>query len=266
MKPASEEVQAKYETYQSLYLNDSLNVENIIWYGRFAAYIGSYDQAIEIFSKGITLYPDDDRLYRHRGHRYITIRKIDEAIVDLQKAATLIKGQTNELEPDGMPNAQNIPVSTRHGNIWYHLGLAYYLNQDMPNALKAYEICLNTTANDDNVVSASHWLYMISRRMGNESAATEYLIPVKENMNVIENQSYHDICRFYKGDISEEELLNSSDSASSNDAILYAIANWYYYNGQIEAAKERIKSILERDSWNSFGYIAAESDQFRLQL
>ena len=62
------------------------------------------------------------------------------AINDFEKAGQLIQGKENEIEPDGMPNAMNIPISTLHGNIWYHLGLAYYLKHDYK---KSFEVAKN---------------------------------------------------------------------------------------------------------------------------
>jgi len=56
------------------YENDSTHADAILWYGRRTAYLGNYEDAIRIFSKGIALHPDDARMYRHRGHRYITVR------------------------------------------------------------------------------------------------------------------------------------------------------------------------------------------------
>jgi len=88
------------------------DADNIIWYGRRTAYTGDFRSAIEIFSEGIEKFPDDDRMYRHRGHRYISIREFDRAIADLEKASKLIEGRENETEPDGAPNAQNIPMMT----------------------------------------------------------------------------------------------------------------------------------------------------------
>ena len=126
-------------------------------FGRFTAYSGNYDEAIEVFARGIQQFPLDPRMRRHRGHRLITVRKFDEAIKELEAAAGMIKDKKNEIEPDGMPNEKNIPVSTLHGNIWYHLGLAYYLKQDFNNALRAYEQCLAVSTNADNVVSSTHW-------------------------------------------------------------------------------------------------------------
>ena len=239
---------------------DPQNPDKLIWYGRFTAYAGDYQGAIELYTKGIEQFPEDPRFLRHRGHRYISIRKFDEAIQDFEKAAKLIEGRPNEIEPDGMPNAQNIPISTLHGNIWYHLGLAYYLKQDMPNALRAYQNCLNSTQNDDNVVSSTHWLYMILRRMDQKEEAESYLEVIKPEMNIIENFSYHNACLFYKGEITEEELLGDSGAAASNDAITYALGNWYQYNGEVEKAEEILGNLLEKGSWNSFGFIAAEAD------
>ena len=90
-------------------------------------------------------------MYRHRGHRYITIREIDRAITDYEIAVELIKGKTDTIEPDGAPNPAGIPVTSRHGNIYYHLGLAYYLKHDFENSLSIYRIGQALDLNDDNI-------------------------------------------------------------------------------------------------------------------
>ena len=251
---------AKYDSVRSIYLNDTLDVDNIIWFGRFTAYKKSYQEAISIYTRALAEYPDDPRLYRHRGHRNISVREFDDAIRDLSFAASLIEDQENEVEPDGAPNAMNIPVSTLHGNIWYHLGLAYYLKHDWENALDAYKNCLQSSGNHDNVVSATHWLYMIARRMGDEETATRFLEAIYPEMEIIENFSYYRLCLFYKGLMTEEELLGGTLSQSQSAAIQYGLANWYFYNGDKQRAKEIIDQILAGSNWDSFGYIAAEAD------
>ncbi len=260
----SEALIERYLKRKATYQEDSTQIDNIIWMGRFTAYMGNYEEAIRIYSQGLKRYPRQARLYRHRGHRYISTRQLDKAIEDFKKAEALTEGTVNQFEPDGMPNARNIPVSTLHGNIYYHLGLAYYLKQDMPNALDAYQKCLATSTMPDNVVSATHWLYMIARRMGKEEQANLYLKDITADMDIIENMAYHQACLFYKGEI-EEAALGDQGDAPANDALAYAIANWYQYNGDIAAAKERLAAILEKDSWAAFGYIAAESDWAELE-
>ena len=239
---------------------DPNDAENIIWHGRRTAYTGDFRGAIEIYSEGIERFPHDDRMYRHRGHRYISIREFDRAIADLERAAKLIEGKGNEAEPDGQPNEQNVPVSSRHGNIWYHLGLAYYLNQDWENAFRAYQNGLNSGRNDDNRVSTTHWLYMIKRRMGDEEGAVKVLDVITADMTVIENFSYHQLCLFYKGEMTVEELVGDNEDTPSGASTAYGLANWYYYNGQDDKATKHLNALVDTNSWAAFGFIAAEAD------
>ena len=256
----SEKLLDKYEKHKTNYESNP-SADNLIWYGRFVAYQGKYEEAIQIYSKGIEKYPNDARMYRHRGHRYISIRKFDEAIQDFDKAVTLILGKPNEIEPDGMPNAQNIPVSTLHGNIYYHLGLAHYLNHNFEEALAAYQKCLATGNNPDNVVSATHWLYMILRRLNRTEEAEKVLTNIKLEMPIIENMAYHKANLLYKGIYKPIDLLQKEgEDSPSNDALDYGIANWYFYNGDKPKAKALLEKILVKESWASFGYIAAEKD------
>jgi len=236
------------------------DADNIIWYGRRTAYTGDFRGAIEIFSNGIEKFPNDDRMYRHRGHRYISIREFDRAIDDLEQAAKLIEGKENETEPDGAPNEQNIPVSSRHGNIWYHLGLAYYLKQDWQNAFRAYQNGLNSGRNDDNRVSTTHWLYMINRRMGDKEGAAKVLDVITADMNVIENFSYYYLCLFYKGEMTVEKLMGDGEDTPSGASAAYGLANWYYYTGDDEKALEHHNALVGTNSWAAFGFIAAEAD------
>ena len=242
------------------YERDPDDADNIIWYGRRTAYAGDYRGAIEIFTEGIGKHPDDARMYRHRGHRYISIREFRRAIDDLERAAELIEGQRNETEPDGAPNVLNIPVSSLHGNVWYHLGLAYYLVQDWDNAHRAYLNGFNAGRNDDNRVSTTHWLYMILRRAGRDEEATRVLDNISADMNVIENMSYHRLCLFYKGEISLEEMTADLVDNPSGAAGAYGVANWHYYNGDTGEAMRLLEALAATESWAAFGVIAAEAD------
>jgi len=53
-----------------------------IWLGRRLAYLGRYRDAIETYSEGIEKHPDDARMYRHRGHRYLSVRDVLLQLVD----------------------------------------------------------------------------------------------------------------------------------------------------------------------------------------
>ena len=261
ISPPSEKLQTQFAEAKAYYEANPEDVEALIWYGRRTAYLGQYAQAIAIFSKGIEKHPNEPKLYRHRGHRYISIREFDKAITDLEKAAELIQGTPNEIEPDGMPNAMNIPVSSLHGNIYYHLGLAYYLVGNYEKAYEAYLKCRDSGSHYDNIVSSTHWLYMIQQRMGNPAKADSLLAPIHPDSTVIENQSYADLCKLYKGWIPVDSLIQQGPGGNpSNDAVRYGVANWYLYHSDTTKAKEMMEGLLETNTFASFGYIAAEQD------
>lgn len=131
-------LEADLQKARAEYEKDPAKADAIIWLGRRTAYLGRYREAIAVFTEGISKHPDDARLYRHRGHRYISVREFDRAVADLAKAAALAAGRPDEIEPDGQPNARNIPTSTLKTNIYYHLGLAHYLKGSFAEALDAY--------------------------------------------------------------------------------------------------------------------------------
>lgn len=256
----SQKMLDQYAKAKNEFSSNPNNEENIIWYGRRTAYLTKYKEAIDIYSDGIKKFPNSPKLYRHRGHRYISLRMYDKAIADYLVAVKLIEGTENEMEQDGMPNARNIPVSSLHGNIWYHLGLAYYLKHDYQKSYEAFLNCRNTGSYDDNIVSSTHWLYMNQRRLGNEMLATKLLEPIKEKADIIENMSYYDLCKFYKKMITLDAILNPNGDSPSLDAVKYGVASWYFYTNKKEQAKTLLEEIVASSSWNSFGYIAAESD------
>lgn len=256
----SEKLLAQYEEAKAVYTANPEDVEAIIWYGRRTAYLGQYREAIDIFSQGLKNHPSEPRLYRHRGHRYISLRDYDRAITDLERAAQLIEGTVDEVEPDGMPNALNIPVSSLQGNIWYHLGLAYYLTHQYEKAYTAYLRCRETGDLYDNIVSSTHWLYMIQQRLENPERADSLLAPIHPDSTVIENQSYADLCGLYKGWIPVDSVLVEGPANPSNDAVRYGVANWYLYRGDTARAKKMMEELVTDKVFSSFGYIAAESD------
>tara|TARA_B100001173_G_scaffold311237_1_gene327952 strand:+ start:311 stop:1231 length:921 start_codon:yes stop_codon:yes gene_type:complete len=247
----------QFKSAQKNYLKNIDDPESLIWYGRRTAYLGYYQEAINLYTKGIQNNSNDPRFYRHRGHRYISTRQYDKAIKDFKKAIELINGNLDQIESDGLPNKNNIPLTTLHGNIWYHLGLSYYLKNDMKNSLKAYSNRSVSHKYDDNIVSSAHWLYMINRRLGNIEKANSAIDNINNEMNIIENMSYYQSCLFYKGEIEESDII-------IDDVALYTLGNWYIYEKNDSSnAKKYYKKLLENGNPYSFAYIAGESDWVR---
>ena len=252
------EARADYEA-------DPNDADAIIWLGRRVAYMGSYREAIGIFSEGIEKHPADARMYRHRGHRWISVREFDRAIEDLSYAAGLVAGADDEVEPDGQPNARGIPTSTLQSNIHYHLALALYLKGEFEAALDSYEAYRAVTTNPDQLVAISHWWYMALRRLGRDEEAAAVLEPVTADLDVIENTSYHRLLLMYKGELEADDLWDPASEDPAGVAIAYGVATWHLYNGREAQAEEMYRRILRGAGWAGFGYIGAEAEIARLE-
>ena len=236
----------------------------IIWVGRRLGYLGRYREAIEVLSEGIGKHPDDPRMYRHRGHRYITLRKFDQAIQDFQVAERLMEGRPIEIEPDGSPNPSGIPTTTLQSNVWYHLALAHYLKGDFELAIPSYLRILDIASNDDNLVASTDWLYMTYRRLGMEDDALRLLEDITEDMTILENHSYHRRLLMYKGLLTPQDLLDVDEPDPVQFATQgYGVGNWYFYNGDRDRAKAIFEQILQAGNWAAFGFIAAEAELAR---
>ena len=242
------------------------DADAIIWVGRRLGYLWRYQDAIAMFSNGISLHPSDPRMYRHRGHRYITIRQFDRAVADFDKAVALVKGAPDQIEPDGAPNAAGKPRSTLQFNIWYHLALAHYLQGHYEQALAAWNECMKVSNNDDSIVATSDWLWMTLMRLDRKAEAAKVLERISPKMDILENGSYHRRLLMYKGVEKPEALL---DPANADDLTIatqgYGVANWYYVTGNRARAREIMEQVVAGRSWSAFGYIAAEADLARMK-
>ena len=269
--PLAPETKARYEAQlaeaKAAYDHAPTNVDSVIWYGRRLGYLGRLREAIDVYSRGITLYPDNPWLYRHRGHRYLSVRELDRAAADLERATALTRGKPDEVEPDGQPNAKNSPIGTLQSNIAYHLALAYYLKGDFARAVPVYRQEFGDARNDDRIVSTAHWLYMSLRRLGRATEAAQVLVPIRRDMNVIENDTYHRLLLLYKGELPVDSVLTVGPSGemSVTDATgAYGVGNWHLYNGRRAEAERVFRRILAGGQWGAFGYIAAEAEIARM--
>ena len=263
---AAKTYEANLEIAREAYRSNPSIADELIWYGRRMGYTGEYKEAVKIFSEGIKKFPNDARMYRHRGHRYLTLRCFEDAIRDFEAAANLIKGKPDSVEPDGMPNSRNIPTSTLQSNIWYHLGLAYYLKGDFRKAEKAYAECQKVSKNIDMLVATVYWRYMTLRRLRKAKDAKRLLDSLPKDVDVIENEDYLKLIKLNRAEERPENLLSTikGDANTLGSASLgYGIGNYFLYNGDREKATTIFRKIVEGDQWASFGYIAAEVELAR---
>lgn len=253
-------MEGQLDEARAAWQRDPADADAIIWLGRRTAYLGRFREAIAVYTDGIARHPDDARLYRHRGHRYLTVREFDRAIADLERAASLMQRRPDQVEPDGQPNARNIPTSTLYSNTWYHLALAYYLKGEYARAADLWRNARGATPNADNAVATSYWLYLSLRRAGRPEDAAAVLTPITAGLDVIENGSYHSLLLMYKGEATLETTLAAAGGGSAGSAVRYGVGAWHEVSGRHEDALRVWRAMLEEPDWPSFGHVAAEAE------
>jgi len=256
--------------------------EALIDYGRRLSSVNRFADAVEVFSLGLQRWPDDVRLLRFRGHRYITLRKFDLAIADLERAAQLMEGQPDEVEPTVPPNAAGLDLDTLHENVWYHLALAHYLRGEFETALDLWGKCSEIAPNDDGRAMCAYW--MASAALRAAAAAREAddrpraaelrhraaaaLKDISYTMSVQEYVAYWNLALVFKGAADAAEVLRAARNSGPHSVdfatVAYGIANWHLCRGETVRARALLENVCRGASWQAFGHIAAEAELARL--
>jgi tetratricopeptide (TPR) repeat protein len=236
-----------------------------IWVGRRLGYLGRYRDAVAAFGEGLERFPESHRLRRHRGHRHLTLRELDDAVRDLTEASRLARRVPDELEPDGAPNPAGIPRSTTRSNIEYHLGLALHLQGRFEEALAAYERCLFfSQVNDDQLCAATYWTVLTLWRLDRADEARPLLERIHPHMEILENRTYHRLLLGFRGDLEELELVGEFRRGGSSDAGLgYGLAAWALQRGRVQDALRLCREVVANSDWPWFGHLAAEAELAR---
>lgn len=238
------------------------DADALIWKGRRLGYLGRYEEAIAVFGAGEKQHPKDARFARHIGHRLISLRRYEEAEAALARAAMLVAALPDAVEPDGLPNAAGVPTSTLKGNIFYHLGLAQYLQGDFDGAALRYEGAAALADNPDAAAAALYWLYLSLKRAAQDAAAGEALARVDASWTLIENGVYHDLALCFRGERDCDAILARAREAEGVDFVTpaYGVAMQRRLKGDRKGARALLKDIVERDDSTAFGRLAAEAD------
>lgn len=237
---------------------------NILWLGRRLGYMSRFQEAIVVFSRGAEKFPEDARFLRHRGHRYVSTRQFDKAIADFERAAALMADKPDEEEAVG--SASSTRSGTLKFNIYYHMGLAYYLKGDFQGALRAYQACMTYRSDDESLVAITDWTYMTLRRLGRTAEAKKLLAPIVPGMPIKDNQSYYQRLLMYKGLVKPEQVLASNETDPLQIATQgYGVGNYYLVEGDKAKAAETFRRVVGGTEWGAFGFIAAEADLARMK-
>jgi tetratricopeptide (TPR) repeat protein len=270
-KNENEQALAAYD--QAVTLDPSMP-QAFVGKGRTLARLRRYDEAFAAYGAALRLSPNDTMILRYRGHNYINVRKLDLALADLTKAEALIDARARDAERGtGAPASER----ARRGagdpameidvfGVYYHLALAYYLTGDYAKAAQAYDGCVHASRNDGERVSCWAWQYPALVRAGRKADADAVLTKLTPGMDVGENAAYLDRLLLFKGVRTEDEVAATLSAAPLNRSTVgYGLGLWHLLNGRPEKAKPYFEQATSSDTWQAFGYIAAEIELKRIR-
>ena len=243
------------------------DVERIIAAAREMRNAMRYDEEVALYTRALAVTPNDWRLYRFRGHRYLTLRRFEDGLRDLDRA--------RQLAPYDF-------------DVAYHRGLALYLLGRFREAAAEYQRCIRQATDrralgmvgtpalaghrpcaeiatrDDSRVAITDWAYRSLRRAGRDAEAGRLLETIVPGMDVTANTAYYHTLLARKGLYSRAELLNPTPPSGRFETRAYGSAMDELLDGDRERALFLLRRVAEDPYWAGFGRIAAEADLARL--
>ena len=229
-----------------------------IWLGRRYGYLGFYADAIAVFTAGLERFPDSYKLHRFRGRHRARSRDFDGAIDDYRIGLAKMEGIADTFEPDGIPNAQRLTISTYRGNLHYYLGQTSFATGDYERMLTQMDLALASPIAldiDDHRIAAAFWKYLALRRLGRDAEARELLASLPEQPRLIENAGYFAAIRVFADESVADEAARSGDSLAR-----FALGMKALHEGRREAGIRILESVV---SASALGYWPAEAELAR---
>lgn len=200
-------------------------------------------EAVETLTRGLAFAPDDARLLRWRGHRYLSIRDLDRAAADLERGVRL--------------------DSTMYG-ILYHLGIVRFARGDFAGAAALFARAQPRAPDAGELAGSTDWLWMSLARAGRRAEADAMLTRRPDSLAT--TNAYARRLMLYRGLIRPDELFTPADTADVQVATLsYGLGNWYLVQGDTARARMAFERAIRSGGWPGFGFIVAERELARLR-
>ena len=246
--PAGVEYRAQADTgpiarAQAALAAEPRSVARIIQLGIAQSGARQFREAIETFTSGLTIAPNDPMLYRWRGHRYLSVRELDRAMADLTRGYAL--------------------DSTNYG-VLYHLGIVRFLRSDFAGAADAFKRAQPRAPDAGELAGSTDWLWMALMRAGRKAEADAMLARRPDSLPV--DNAYTRRLKLYRGEIAPEAVFTPADTADVQVATLsYGLGNWYLVRGDTARAKQQFERAIKSGGWPGFGFIVSEAELRRLR-
>jgi len=225
-----------------------------IWLGRRLGYLTRYGEAIDVFTNALELFPESYKLLRFRGRHLARNRQFERAIAEYKRAAELVEGIQDSYEPDGIINARHQYLGSYRSNIHYYLGQTSWAVGDYQATLDGMTRAASEplVQHDDRRAATSFWRYLALRKLGRHDEAKALVDAVPDEVDLVENGDYHVGVRYFKGTLSEKELLPRAGLNAK-----FGIAMVHLLDGRADKGRMMLMDLV---AGSSQGYWPAETE------
>ena len=233
--------------------------DSYIWLGRRLAYLNRFDEAIEVFTRGLEKFPDSYKLLRFRGRKLARTRQFEAALADYTRGIALVEGIQDSYEPDGLINARNQFLGSYRSNLHYYHAQTSWAVGDYATTLAGMERSASEplVQNEDHQIAIRYWRYLALRKLGRHEEARAAVADTPQDLELLENDSYYDGVRFLQGRLDAGAVLAKGDAVSS-----FAVAMEHLFRGELADAERLLERIIA-DSPQ--GFWPAESELLALR-
>ena len=243
---------------EMLIKKSALTEDDYIEAGRLHTAVNRYHDAIDVYTKGIEKFPNSFKLLRHRGHRYMSAREFESAIVDLRRGDDILGTDDSVLEH----NQDGYATGSYKYWIWYHIGLYHFFHGDYEQGAEAFENCLSLAIDNKNRTGSRSWLFETYQKLGDVDRARDIIAPITADFDVDQEYSYFKKIMLYKGILQPDDLVDlnkvTSEWTGGDISRAYGVAIWHSINDRKEEALAVYQKILETPHWNSWAYVMTD--------
>jgi|GEM_PF-2835756 len=208
-----------------------------------------FRDAIEVLDAALDDMPGEPLLLTDRGHYRLNIREFDFARTDLQQAAA-----------SGIDDF----------DIWYHSGLLHWFEADYEAALTMFvkardTVDPETLQGESHLVAISDWIYLACSQLGRHDEAQEAISVIRSDMKTTgNNHLYLKRLLFYKGELTEDELIEVFEAGGLALASYFGLGYWHKLHGSTDKANSYFRKVVENGNvWAGWAHIASELELLR---
>ena len=222
---------------------DPRNIQRYIELGTAQAGARQMQEAVQTFTKAMSIAPDNPLVYRWRGHRNISVRNYDQAMADLTHGYAL--------------------DSTLYG-VLYHLGVLRFLRGDFNAAADAFRRAQPHAPDAGELKGSVDWWWMSLSRAGRTREAAAMLARRLDTLPI--SNAYNRRLQLYRGEIGPDAVLTPADTGDVDVATLaFGLGNWYLVKGDTVKARAMFERSIASGGWPAFGFMASEAELARLR-